>query len=281
MISRIGFALAIYLFASVAAAQSVVRFDTSVGSFDMVLNPTNNSRLQGHVDNMLQYVENGNYNGSWINRAGESAAGEDFVLQMGGQFAHTKRPPLTLASTRPVAAFAPITGAPMISGLSNTFGTVSLALPGSNSNGGTSSFFVNVTDNSFLDQNFTVFAAISDMSVVNQIMALTDLDLTDPSRTPPFLGDETTFGNVPVQPNGFQVFIERAFVITDALSVAQAAAGVQATMATSVSAASGSGSSAAAVSSSSSAVPEPATAVMLLAGAIGILSLRSAAIRRR
>ena len=40
-----------------------------MGDFDMVLNPTHNSRLQGHVDNMLQYVEEDRYLGSWINRA--------------------------------------------------------------------------------------------------------------------------------------------------------------------------------------------------------------------
>ena len=43
---------------------------------------------------------------------------------------------------------------------------------GTNQDGGTSSFFVNLTSNTFLDADFTVFAAIPDMTVVNQIMAL-------------------------------------------------------------------------------------------------------------
>ncbi len=61
--------------ASGAAAQ-VVRFETTMGDFDMVLNPTNNSKLQGHVDNMLEYIERETYTGTWINRADAG-----FVLQ--------------------------------------------------------------------------------------------------------------------------------------------------------------------------------------------------------
>src|SRR5688572_18615924 len=104
MVFRIAIALGMCLLVGLpAAAQAVVRFETSIGSFDMVLNPTNNPLLQAHVDNMVRYVEDNRYNGSWINRANEN-----FVLQMGGFFSHTKRPPLTIASTRPVASFAPV-----------------------------------------------------------------------------------------------------------------------------------------------------------------------------
>ncbi|HEX2474756.1 MAG TPA: peptidylprolyl isomerase, partial [Lacipirellulaceae bacterium] len=130
-----------------------------MGDFDMVLNPTNNPQLQGHVDNLLQYVEGDYYRSSWINRADGT-----FVLQMGGFYTDTKRPPLTIVSTRPIPAFAPVEGEPGIPGLSNTVGTVSMALPGSNQDGGTSSFFINLGDNSSLDTNFTVFAAIPNMS---------------------------------------------------------------------------------------------------------------------
>ena len=107
MASRIGIALAICVGIASPAASQVVRFETSIGEFDMVLNPRNEARLRGHVD-MLLYVENGAYNSSWINRADEG-----FVLQMGGFYSHTLRPPLTIASTRPVNAFAPIQGEPI------------------------------------------------------------------------------------------------------------------------------------------------------------------------
>jgi peptidyl-prolyl cis-trans isomerase B (cyclophilin B) len=272
---RLCFALVVAtLVSSAAMAPSaigqVVRFQTSVGDFDMVLNPTNNARLQGHVDNMLEYVENGNYRGSWINRAAEG-----FVLQMGGFVTHTKRVPLDITNTRPVAAFAPIEGEPAAEnvGLSNTVGTVAMALSGgangTNQNSGTSSFFVNLGGNEFLDADFTVFAAISDMTTINNIMALMQTDLT---ALPDFGAGAGNLGfsDVPLEDNGFQVLINRAFVITDAMAVAQARAGVQSVMASSL-AGGGNGSFQAPLSTS--AVPEPATATLLLA-ALAALPIR-------
>jgi cyclophilin family peptidyl-prolyl cis-trans isomerase len=250
----------------------VVRFETSVGSFDMVLNPTNNVRLQGHVDNMIAYVRDHRYDGSWINRA-DVINDSPFVLQMGGFFTHTKRIPITVDSTRPVHTFSPIQGSPGIAGLSNTVGTVSLALPGGNSNGGTSSFFVNLTNNNFLDTNFTVFAAISDMAIVNQIMALTKVDKT----TDPAFGINDTnnlaFTDIPLQSNGQQVLIKRAFVISDAMSVARANAAVESIIAASA-ASFTSAAESPAFSSASAAVPEPTTVALLLAGPLLLLGLR-------
>jgi cyclophilin family peptidyl-prolyl cis-trans isomerase len=230
----------------------------------MVLNPRNDARLQGHVDNLLQYVENNSYNGSWINRADTG-----FVLQMGGFFAQTKRPGFTIAQTRSVDAFTPVPGEPAstFTGLSNTVGTVAMALPGlptggTNQDGGTSSFFVNLTSNTFLDADFTVFAAIPDMTVVNQIMALTKVDKTaDPNFGAG--GGNLAFSDVPVTADGFQVFIKRAFQITDTMSVARAMAGVQSAVAMSESAAAFS-SSEMGGAASSVAAPEPAALGMLI-----------------
>jgi cyclophilin family peptidyl-prolyl cis-trans isomerase len=263
MISRVGCSFVVcFLLASSAAAQ-VVRFETTLGSFDMVLNPTNNSRLRAHADNMVRYVENGNYNSSWINRADTG-----FVLQMGGFYSHTRRPPPTIDSTRPLATFAPVLGEPGITGLSNTVGTVALALPGlpgggTNQDAGTSSFFVNLTSNTFLDRDFTVFAAISDMTVINQIMALMTVDRT----TDPVFGagsGNLGFSDVPVTTEGQQVFIRRAFVINDTLSVARAMSAVAPLMVTSAEAASGAGSGASSSLTASAAVPEPASIVLVL-----------------
>jgi len=186
----------------------------------MVLNPTNNPVLQGHVDNMLNYVEEDQYLGSWINRA---ASG--FVLQMGGFFSHTKRPPIMIDSTHSVQTFFPIEGEPAAeTGLSNTVGTVSMALSGlpqggTNQNSGTSSFFVNLTDNNFLDADFTVFAAIPDMTTINAIMSLPTIDRT---QDPVFGagGGNLAFSDVPITTEGLQVFIKRAFVISDTLETA-------------------------------------------------------------
>src|SRR4051812_2253286 len=147
MISRFArpFVLGIALVASFAGLgrAQVVRFETTVGDFDMVLNPTNNPVLQGHVDNMLEYVDHQRYLGSWINRADTG-----FVLQMGGFFSHTRRPPPTIDSIHGVQNFGTIVeGEPAAEnpGLSNTIGTVSLALSGgangTNQDSGSSSFF--------------------------------------------------------------------------------------------------------------------------------------------
>jgi cyclophilin family peptidyl-prolyl cis-trans isomerase len=270
MIRRVGTALLIgCLAASWAAAQDVVRFETSLGDFDMVLNPTNNPLLFAHADNMLQYVGDGRYKSSWINRADEN-----FVLQMGGFYSHTKRPPLTIDSTRGVVPFEPVQGEPAseIDGLSNTVGTVSLALPGdgmggTNQDAGTSSFFINLGDNSFLDADFTVFAAIPDMTVINQIMALMQVDRT----TDPMFGagpGNLAFTDVPLQANGFQVFINRAFVLTDPMAIARARAGVQATLPSSAASFSGEGSSSP-LSLTASAVPEPSSALLAAIGCLG------------
>ena len=269
MLARPGLTLLLLIAIVAPISAQVVRFETSVGSFDMVLNPTNNARLQGHVDNMLDYVSDHQYDGSWINRADTG-----FVLQMGGFFSNTKRSPITVESVRPVRTLDPIEGAPGIANLSNTVGTVSMALPGgvggTNQDGGTSSFFVNLGSNTFLDADFTVFAAISDMTVVNQIMALSKVDRT----TDPVFGagsGNLAFSDVPIQANSQQVFIKRAFVISDAMSVARAMAGVQSATAQSL-ASFGDGSSS--PSFASSAVPEPTTAAMLLLGTLSLFGFR-------
>jgi cyclophilin family peptidyl-prolyl cis-trans isomerase len=274
MVARVCFASLILLSLAAVAPAQVVRFETTVGSFDMVLNPTNNPRLRGHVDNMLQYVNNNSYNSSWINRADTG-----FVLQMGGFHSHTKRPPASIVSTRSVDAFAPIRGAPMISGLSNTVGTVSLALPSQGNDplddAGTSSFFINLGNNASLDRDFTVFAAISDMTVVNQIMALTQVDK---SADPNFGGGGLAFRDIPVTAQGFQVFIKRAFVVDDGMTVARAVAGVQSAMAFSQAVAAGEISAESSFAHFAAGVPEPST---LLLAALTAAGLSCTAGRRR
>ena len=286
MFSRLAFALVLcFSFALSAPAQQVVRFETTVGDFDMVLNPTNNPVLADYAQNLVNYVERNNYLGSWINRADTG-----FVLQMGGFFSATKRPPPTIDSTRPVQAFVPVQGHPASQlGLSNTVGTVSLALPGNGSGGtdqnaGTSSFFVNLTDNSFLDTDFTVFSAIPDMTTINAIMALSTIDRTQDANFGAGSGN-LGFAKVPVADNGFQVFIKRAFLINDTLTSAKDMAGIQSIMSASASGGSNSalpfsasaidgGGAGSSLSLSPGSVPEPASAVIAMIGALAASCVR-------
>src|SRR5215475_4253428 len=232
MTSRFGIAVVVCLcMAAGVSAQQVVRFETTMGNFDMVLNPTNNPILQNHVDNMLEYIKRETYTGTWINRA---ASG--FVLQMGGFYSQTLLPQFSIDQVRNLRSFAPIEGHPAGDNppLSNTVGTVALALSGNadgstNQNSGSSSFFVNLTSNTFLDPNFTVFAAIPDMTTINNIMALKTIDRTSDPNFPDQSGN-LGLSDVPVQADGNQVFIKRAFVISDAMQVAKDMAGIQSVM---------------------------------------------------
>jgi peptidyl-prolyl cis-trans isomerase A (cyclophilin A) len=290
MAPRFAFTVALCLCMAGAATAQVVRFQTSVGDFDMVLNPTNNPLLQGQVDNMLQYVNENRYTASWINRA---PAG--FVLQMGGFYSNTERPAPTVDSVRSVFAFDPVKGHPQIKGLSNTVGTVALALPGgrvTDRDGGTSNFFVNLGDNSRLDTDFTVFAAIPDMTVINKIMALSKKDLTADSSFGTDPGS-FAFSDVPLTDDGRLVFIKRAFVISDTLVTTKAIGDVQSAIELSQSVAAATLDDASSSISSSSLiesgetssslvsvanVPEP-TAFLL--ATIGLYSLGCARRRRR
>jgi cyclophilin family peptidyl-prolyl cis-trans isomerase len=197
---------------SCSAHAQTVRFETNVGSFDMGLNPTHEPRLQGNVDNLLQYVTSGRYDNTVINRAEP-----DFVLQMGTYQSPGAKPPATASGFVPIVAFPPVIGVPAAdTGLSNTSGMVGFALSGGylnlDHNSATSSFYINLNNNSFLDADFTIFAQIPDMATINAIMALPHVDYT---QVPGFGADSGNLGftDVPLLANGDLVVITRAFVV--------------------------------------------------------------------
>jgi cyclophilin family peptidyl-prolyl cis-trans isomerase len=259
----------------------------------MVLNPTNNPLLNEHAENMVAYVNAGRYHCTVINRAAEG-----FVLQMGGFGSRTQVTPGTVDGFIPVETFDPVQGAPAstIQGLTNSVGTVALALPGdgmggTNQDAGTSSFFVNLTDNSFLDSDFTTFAVIPNLTTINTIMNLSQVDL---SLDPAFGAgpNDLAFIDVPLLDDGRMVFIQRAFVIEDTAAVTAArnaaiaglidpsslsamlngpnpAPTFQQGIMTNAAAANlnTAAANAMAASASTSAVPEPTSAVMVLIGA--------------
>ncbi len=200
----------------VATAQ-VVRFDTNVGNIDLVLNPMGLPELRGHVDNILAYVEDGRYENNVLNRAAtdpgnpDDPAG-DFVLQFGGFFTDTQQFS-SFDAFGSVESFDPVIvdfdGDGTVdfdtSELTNTRGQVSLALS-SNPNTGTSSFFVSLGDNTFLDASgFVPFAEVRDMSTVDYIMRLNQV--SDPSAG-------LASSNIPVlNDDNLLVFVERAYVL--------------------------------------------------------------------
>ena len=131
---------------------------------------------------------------------------------------------------------------------------------------GTNAFFINIRNNSFLDPDFTVFAAISDMTVVNQIMALDRVDRND--GTFPDEDGNANFSDVPVTTDGKQVFIRRAFVINDSLTIALAKSNVLSRIGLSAAGGGGGGGGSFSAPLTSAALPEPATGAMIIFGAL-------------
>jgi peptidyl-prolyl cis-trans isomerase A (cyclophilin A) len=192
MLTRLGLATVLALLTTTGAFAQTMRFTTSVGSFDMELNPNNDANLQPLVDNIVAYIGLGKYHFSAVNRAVEGNAGtaDDFVLQMGGFMGFPTDPDLWASLHTPIEKLNDGVvvdgngdGTVDFSAISNTRGTISLALQSGKPNSGTSSFFINLGDNSIgensLDrQGFVPFARISDMTTIDKIMKLTQRDLS-------------------------------------------------------------------------------------------------------
>lgn len=204
--ARICCLLAAFAIASTAGAEdNLVVFETNAPGTDFVveLNPTNDPNLQPLVDNFLMYVTSNLYDGVWINRAQR-----DFVIQLGGFTTSTLDPASVDGSTLgnvtnlgQVVTDADNNGQVDFPTLSNTRGTISLALSALGPNSGSSSWFVNLTNNAFLDsQGFVPFARIVDMTPID---AINNLDRVDVStalgstgslafRDAPVFGDPST-----------------------------------------------------------------------------------------
>lgn len=206
------------LVVSDAQAQTV-RFETNVGNFDMVLNPTNDPNLQPLVDNVIAYVGLGRYHFTAINRAADgptASPDDDFVLQMGGFLGFPPNPDLWPQLVQPVEKLpeaivdADGDGEVDFASGTNSRGTVSLALAAGDVNSGTSSFFINLGSNAFLDDSgFVPFAEIDNMATVDRIMTLMQRDLSNAAGSPGNLA----FIDVPITDEGKIVVVKRALVV--------------------------------------------------------------------
>ena len=143
-------------------AGTVVRFETSLGSFDVGLF---DDTAPNTVTNFLSYVRDGDYAGSIVHR---SVPG--FVIQGGGYY----------TDFSPVPVESPVANE---FGASNVRGTLAMAKLSGNPDSADSQWFINLSDNGFLDQQnggYTVFGEVLDdgMNVVDAIAAL-DRDASD------------------------------------------------------------------------------------------------------
>ena len=156
MKTRLAIALCAALLCSPALAQKV-RLATSLGDIVVELDA---EKAPKTVDNFLQYVKAGHYDGTIFHRVIEN-----FMIQGGGM-----KPDMSEKATR---APVPLESR---SGLSNVRGTLAMART-MDPNSATAQFFINVKDNAFLDQpnardgnGYAVFGkVVAGMDVVEKI----------------------------------------------------------------------------------------------------------------
>lgn len=154
-----------------ADATPKVRLATSMG--DIVLE-LDREKAPKTVDNFVQYVKAGHYNGTIFHRVIDG-----FMVQGGGMKADM--------SEKPTRAPIPLEAG---NGLTNVRGSVAMARTG-NPNSATAQFFINVVDNPRLDSfggGYAVFGKVtSGMDVVDKIRLVATKD-------------SGMHQNVPVQP---------------------------------------------------------------------------------
>jgi cyclophilin family peptidyl-prolyl cis-trans isomerase len=169
--------------AGALAADPQVDLRTNLGTIRLELYP---AKAPKSVENFLQYVKDGHYNGTIFHRVIPG-----FMVQGGGMIADM--------SQKPTRAAIPIESK---NGLKNDLGTVAMART-NDPNSATAQFFINIKNNDFLNYpgqdgyGYTVFGkVVGGMDVVNKIVSVPT-------------GNRGMHQNVPVQP----VVIEAATVV--------------------------------------------------------------------
>lgn len=188
------FTCALVFGTSTAQANTVVRFNTVLGSFDVELY---DNAAPVTVQNFLGYVTRGDYDSSFFHRlarvpsASDPSGYEPFVLQ-GGAFAYSDVDGYSYVPT-----LAPIVNE-FDPSRSNVRGTIAMAKT-SDPNSATSQFFVNLRDNSAsLDDpansgGFTVFG-----HVIGNGMDVVDLLASQPSYDATGYYQNGAFGELPL-----------------------------------------------------------------------------------
>ena len=171
MKTRLAIALCAALICGPVLAQKV-RLATSQGDIVVELDA---AKAPKTVENFLQYVKSGHYDGTVFHRVIEN-----FMIQGGGMKADLSekptRPPIPLESR---------------SGLTNTRGTLAMART-ADPNSASAQFFINLKDNAFLDQanardgnGYAVFGkVVAGMDVVDKIKSVAVADQGGPQNVP-------------------------------------------------------------------------------------------------
>jgi cyclophilin family peptidyl-prolyl cis-trans isomerase len=156
---------------SCMASSPLVVFETSMGSFEIELNP---SKAPLSVKNFLQYVDQKFYDGLIFHRVIDG-----FMIQ-GGGFDDKMNQKKTNEPVKNEAS----------NGLKNEAGTIAMART-SDPHSATSQFFINVSNNSSLDypspdgHGYAVFGkVISGMHVVNRIKSVKTASLHGHQNVP-------------------------------------------------------------------------------------------------
>ena len=168
-------AAALAMATATSAVAQKVNLSTNLGDIVIELNA---AKAPKSVDNFLQYVKAGQYDGTVFHRVIEN-----FMIQGGGFSPELKE--------KPTRAPIPLEAR---NGLSNSRGTLAMART-SDPNSATAQFFINVQDNTFLDaakspdgNGYAVFGkVVSGMDVVDRIRVVQT-------------GNRGPYQNVPLQP---------------------------------------------------------------------------------
>jgi len=146
-----------------AGANPMVLIETNLGNIKVELFK---DKAPISVENFLSYIKEGYYDSTIVHRVSTKQAGEKFVIQVGGITVDMRQKPQKPGIKNEAT-----------NGLSNLRGTLSMART-SDINSGSSHFFINLSDNKFLDHTgndpktfgYAVFGKVVEgMDVVDKI----------------------------------------------------------------------------------------------------------------
>jgi len=138
-------------------AATIGHFATSLGDFELEFYDEDKPIT---VSNFIKYVQSGRFEKQFIQRWEPN-----FVIQAGGYYAGARTNAAADPDFRTIKTFGPIqneysAGRPF----SNTYGTIAMARQGGVVNSASSQWFLNLTNNAFLDsvdEGFTVFGRVT------------------------------------------------------------------------------------------------------------------------